>query len=90
MEEIHERNYARKWSTVVAKARQNVAYVRAFKAYLENPVSFDPELKELKDQADVERTYEELKALRELAVYYLKREQWQREGEEEQAAAEGD
>ena len=79
MEQIHDRNYARRWSTVIAKARQNVEYVRAFKAYLENPVSFDPELKAIKDQADVERSYEELKALRELAVWYLKKERWDRE-----------
>ena len=74
MEVIHERNKAASWRTVLTKARENVKYVEAFKKYLENPVVFDSELKEHKEDMDSTRSYEELKALREQAVLLLKKE----------------
>ena len=49
-------------------------YVEAFKRYLDNPVTLDKTLKDHKDSVDASRCYDELKLLRELAVFYLKRE----------------
>ena len=48
MEEIHERNKSYSWDEAIRKSRENLKYVEAFKRYLENPVSLDPELKEIK------------------------------------------
>ncbi len=73
MEIIHERNVAACWQTVLRKASENVKYVEAFMKYLENPVVIDPELKEHKEAMDSTRTYDELKALREQAVFLLKK-----------------
>jgi hypothetical protein len=64
MERIHERNENGTWETVLRKARENVVYVRAFKAHLDNPVALDPELRAQKESTDQSRDYEELKALR--------------------------
>ena len=83
MERIRERNEKNTWSTVVRKARENVVYVRAFRSHLENPVAIDQALRAEKERLDQAKDYEELKALRELAVFYLKRDR----GLDEAAAA---
>jgi len=62
------------WRSALQKARENVIYVEAFKRYLENPVTLEKTLKDHKDSVDASRCYDELKLLRELAVFYLKRE----------------
>lgn len=72
MERIRERNHTSQWSTVLEKAAENVLYVEAFKSYLVNPVSLSAELKAVKDEQDEKRSFEELKALRDLAVFQLK------------------
>ena len=73
-ERIHERNHSTSWESVLQKGRNNVKYVEAFKCYLENPVVFEADLKEHKDNMDLERSYEELKVLREQAVILLEME----------------
>jgi hypothetical protein len=74
MESIFESRENSRWSTVLRKARENVVYVEAFKRYLDNPVTLDKELRDVKEAIDASRSYEELKILRELAVFRLKRE----------------
>ena len=44
------------------------------RSHLENPVAVDPALRAEMERLDMAKDYEELKALRELAVFYLKRE----------------
>ena len=48
----------------MAAARDNVAYVEAFKAQLSNPNTMTDEQKVLKEAQDNSRTYDELRALR--------------------------
>ncbi|TRY62990.1 hypothetical protein TCAL_03981 [Tigriopus californicus] len=72
MERIRDRNHVAQWSTVLEKASENVLYVEAFKSYLVNPVNLSAELKAVKDEQDEKRSFEELKALRNLAVFQLK------------------
>lgn len=74
LEAIHESRKNSSLSEVLKKARENVIYVEAFKKYLENPVTLNKELKDLKEDLDATRTYDELKILREVAVLGLKRE----------------
>jgi len=74
LESIHESHKNSSWPVVLKKARENVVYVEAFKKYLDNPVTLDKDLKDLKEDVDASRSYEELKILRELAVLSLKRE----------------
>ena len=83
LEAIHESSKNSLWTTVLKKARENVKYVEAFKKYLDNPVTLDKDLKDHKDSVDSSRTYDELKILRELAVYYLKRDRGLDESREE-------
>ena len=74
MEVIHGNNISRTWENALNKARENVAYVQAFKRHLQNPVVLDPEDKEIKENLDSSRPYEELKILREQAVIMLEHE----------------
>ena len=74
MEVIHGKNSSRTWETALNKARENVAYVKAFKRHLQNPVVLDLEDKEIKENLDSSRSYEELKILREQAVIMLEQE----------------
>ena len=74
MESIYETRENGRWSTILRKARENVDYVEAFKKYLDNPVTLDKALRGRKEAIDHARSYDELKILRELAVFKLKRE----------------
>ena len=74
MEEIHGNHLSRTWETVLEKARDNVAYVAAFKRHLQNPVVLDATDREVKERLDSSRPYEELKILREQAVILLEKE----------------
>ena len=74
MESIYETRENGRWSTILRKARENVDYVEAFKKYLDNPVTLDKALRDRKEAIDHARSYDELKILRELAVFKLKRE----------------
>ena len=69
-------------------AKDNVAYVEAFKAQLFNPNTMSDELKVVKEAQDSFRTYEELRALREISVFWLEKEREERTvvglGEEEE------
>ncbi len=73
-ERIRERNESYTWEVVLRKCGENVKYVRAFKAHLDNPVTLDAELKSHMEKMDRARSYDELKALREAAVSQLRRE----------------
>ena len=55
-------------------ARDNVEYVEAFKAQLFNPNTMSDELKVVKEAQDTFRSYEELRALREISVFWLEKE----------------
>ena len=46
----------------------------AFKTYLTNPMALDLTSAEVKSQQDASRGYEELRVLREVAVFYLNKE----------------
>ena len=59
-------------------AKDNVAYVEAFKAQLFNPNTMSDELKVVKEAQDSFRTYEELRALREISVFWLEKEREER------------
>ena len=74
MEEIHGNNLNHTWDTVLSKARENVAYVEAFKRHLQNPVVLDQIDRDVKEGLDSSRPYEELKILREQAVILLEKE----------------
>lgn len=74
MEQIHEEKVSRTWGNVLAKARENVMYVSAFEDYLKNPVTLEPDHRDLKSEIDASRPYSELKILRELAVSRLEKE----------------
>ena len=54
-------------------ARDNLAYVKAFTAQLVNPNTMSDELKVEKEAQDNLRSYEELRALREISVHWLER-----------------
>ncbi len=86
MEVIRKRNENRNLEVVVRKCRENVVYVEAFKAHLTHPVTMDKELKAHMDDMDRERSYEELKALREVAVAQLKFEKGDVEASPSKAA----
>ena len=63
-------------------------YVEAFKAQLINPNTMSDELKVVKEAQDSFRSYEELRALREISVFWLEKEREDRTvigtGEEEE------
>ena len=73
LELIHSRRRANTWDSVMTCARDNVKYVEAFMAQLENPTMMSEELKVIKEAQDALRTYDELKALREIAVYWVQK-----------------
>ena len=73
LELIHSRRKANTWDSVMTCARDNVKYVEAFMAQLENPTMMSEELKVIKEAQDAFRTYDELKALREIAVYWVQK-----------------
>ncbi len=91
LESIRERNENCTWSATLRKCRENVVYVEAFKRHLDNPVTVDAELRTHMEKMDRRRSYDELKALRELAVFKLKREKGEesKEEEDEEEAEEG-
>jgi hypothetical protein len=60
---VHNRRRACPWDTVITSARDNILYVKAFMAQLENPTTVTEEMQL------VRQAYEELKALREIAVF---------------------
>ena len=74
LDEIHSKNESKRWQVVLKKARENLKYFKAFKSYLENPVTLDVDLRVEKESLDHSRTYEELKALREIALFHLRKE----------------
>ena len=74
LQEIKLRNEAKRLDVLLQKSRDNVQYVEAFKRYLMNPMGLDLSSKEIKSEQDASRSYEELKLLREIAVFYLKKE----------------
>ncbi len=69
LESIRERNESSSWTATTRKCGDNVRYVEAFRQHLENPVTVEPELRTHMEKMDRKRGYEELKALRELAVF---------------------
>ena len=56
--------------TLITCARDNILYVEAFMAQLENPTMVTEEIQVVREAQDNIRTYEELTALREMAVFW--------------------
>ena len=75
---IIARRRANTWPSVLASARDNVAYVKAFMEQLENPTMVSEDMKNVKESQDNSRSYDELKALREIAVFWVEKKQHQR------------
>ena len=61
---VHTRRRACTWDTVITCARDNILYVKAFMAQLENPTTVAEEMQVGKEAQDNSRTYEELEALK--------------------------
>ena len=72
---IHSRRVANSLENVLSCARDNVKYVEAFMAQLDNPTMISEEHKLVKETQDSLRSYDELKVLREIAVYWVERQQ---------------
>ena len=72
---IMARRRSNTWPAVLSCARDNLDYVRAFMEQLENPTMVSDELKTLKETQDNCRSYDELKALREIAVFWVEKKQ---------------
>ena len=71
---IHSRRKANTWDSVLSAAKNNVSYVRAFMAQLENPTMMSEEDdKVIKETQDSFRSYEELKELRDISVYWVQK-----------------
>ena len=70
---IHSRRKASTWESLLTAARNNVSYVKAFIAQLENPTMMSEEDKVIKEAQDSFRSYEELKELREISVFLVQR-----------------
>ena len=70
---VRARATATTWPAVLATARDNISYVAAFSAQLENPAMVTEEMKEVRAEQDGRRSYDELKALREISVYWVER-----------------
>ena len=70
---IHSRRKSNTLDSVLSAARNNVSYVRAFMAQLENPTMMTEEDKVIKETQDSLRSYEELKELREISVYWVQK-----------------
>ncbi|XP_032690797.1 vacuolar protein sorting-associated protein 13D isoform X2 [Odontomachus brunneus] len=61
------------WKVVLLKARENVFYVQAYAKLLGTPTSTLPaETKRLKEKVECERSFDELRILRELAMYKIR------------------
>ncbi|XP_044753631.1 vacuolar protein sorting-associated protein 13D [Coccinella septempunctata] len=61
------------WESCLNLARQNVSYVRIYKKILATPtITLSSEEKKLKDEVEETRDFEELKALREIAMQTVK------------------
>ena len=61
---VHTRRRACTWDTVITCARDNILYVKAFMAQLENPTMVTEEMQVVREARDNTRTYEKLKALK--------------------------
>ena len=70
---IHRKRSSHTWGSVLQAARDNLSYVRAFTAQLDNPNTMSDELKVVKEAQDSLRSYEELRALREISAYWLEK-----------------
>ena len=70
---IHSRRKSNTWDSVLSAARNNLSYVKAFMAQLENPTMMTEEDKVIKEAQDSFRSYEELKELREISVYWVQK-----------------
>jgi vacuolar protein sorting-associated protein 13D len=58
------------WETALQRARDNVAYVEMYSRILSCPAAaVPPEMKQLKDTMELERSLEELQLLREVCDY---------------------
>ena len=63
------------WDDVIQLGKNNTTYVEAYAKLLANPTaSLAPDLKKLKDQMEIDLSFDELRILRELGVNlkYLK------------------
>ncbi|RLU23666.1 hypothetical protein DMN91_003872 [Ooceraea biroi] len=61
------------WEDALSRARQNVRYVQAYTKLLSTPTSIlSPETKALKEKVEHERSFDELRALRELAMHKVR------------------
>ncbi|XP_029665286.1 LOW QUALITY PROTEIN: vacuolar protein sorting-associated protein 13D-like [Formica exsecta] len=61
------------WENLLLRARENVSYVQAYAKLLGTPTSIlPPETKTLKEKVENERNFDELRVLRELAMYKVR------------------
>ncbi|KAL6436334.1 hypothetical protein ACFW04_004699 [Cataglyphis niger] len=61
------------WENLLLRARENVSYVQAYAKLLGTPTSIlPPEIKILKEKVENERNFDELRVLRELAMYKVR------------------
>ncbi|XP_011264993.1 vacuolar protein sorting-associated protein 13D isoform X1 [Camponotus floridanus] len=61
------------WETLLLRARENINYVQAYAKLLGTPTSVLPtETKALKEKVENERSFDELRVLRELAMHKMK------------------
>ncbi|XP_020286741.1 vacuolar protein sorting-associated protein 13D isoform X3 [Pseudomyrmex gracilis] len=68
------------WEDMLLKARENVCYVQVYAKLLGTPTSIlPPETKMLKEKVEYERSFEQLRVLRELAMHKVKPVRSQRE-----------
>ena len=75
---IHSRRRSETLDSVLSCARDNVKYVEAFTAQLENPTMVSEEHKTVKESQDTVRSYDELRELREISVFWVQRRLQQR------------
>ncbi|KMQ93281.1 vacuolar protein sorting-associated protein 13d [Lasius niger] len=61
------------WENLLLRARENVSYVQAYAKLLGTPTSvLPPETKTLKEKVENEQNFDELRVLRELAMYKVR------------------
>lgn len=63
------------WNIVLEKAKENVAYVEIYTRLLSNHTAsspLSPEKKQLKEKVEWERSFDELRALREVAMFKVR------------------
>ncbi|XP_066594830.1 intermembrane lipid transfer protein Vps13D isoform X2 [Prorops nasuta] len=61
------------WKDVLLRGKENVIYVDAYTKLLGSPTSILPaEIKQVKDKVEQERSFDELKVLRELAMHRIR------------------